>query len=72
MSQLLRISGGRRAAVAVEGAAVMKYSRNSHHPVSQPQGGWSLKGGVWWDGSKLPFVNPSNMGILGCSDGQLT
>ena len=42
----MRTSGGRRAAVAAEGAAVMKYSRSSHHPVSQPQGRWSLKGGM--------------------------
>ena len=54
MSQLLRTSGGRRAAVAVEGAAVMKYSRSSHHPMSQPQGRWSLKGGMErGEGSKL-------------------
>ena len=47
MSQLLRISIGRRGATAVE-AAVMRYLRGSHHPVSQPQGRWSLVGGAWW------------------------
>ena len=47
MSQLLKISIGRRGAIAVE-AAVMRYLRGSHHPVSQPQGRWSLVGGAWW------------------------
>ena len=47
MSQLLKISIGRRGATAVE-AAVMRYLRGSHHPVSQPQGRWSLVGGAWW------------------------
>ena len=68
MSRLSRTSGGRRAAVAVEeaavsaeGAAVMKYSRNSHHPVSQPQGEWSLKGGMERGGGEQTlFVDPSN------------
>ena len=73
MSRLLRIHGGRRVAVAVEGAAVMKYSRSSHHPVSQSQGGWMGCGGKErGGGEQTPFADPSNMGILGCSDGQLT
>lgn len=45
-SQLLRISVGRKAAAAAEGAAVMRSLRDSHHPVSQPQGRWSLVGVV--------------------------
>lgn len=68
MSQLLKISIGRRGATAVE-AAVMRYLRGSHHPVSQPQGRWSLVGGVWWEGGLLDCFD---MGALGCSDGKLT
>ena len=74
MSQLLKISIGRRGAIAVE-AAVMRYLRGSHHPVSQPQGRWSLVGGAWWvecGGRGGGLLDCFDMGALGCSDGKLT
>lgn len=45
-------------------AAVMRYLRGSHHPVSQPQGRWSLVGGVWWEGGCWTVLIRVPLGVL--------